>query len=241
MIIILDDSCEVTNSFCVGLHREGLAANGREVTSIEAIVIGQYESKYEVINLIKSKTNMPIIAINRSGDLESMLNLFLAGADDVVFQVVQAREIAARIGAIRRRIISHVGYIAVGLLRVYFDGRDPDINGVAFVLPRRERRILEYLAFNRARRVNRTMIFNAVYGLFEEEVDESVVESHISKLRKKLRILLGFDPIDNQRYLGYQLQYQKIISSPDLKNGPSNRNRISNSDLASDLETGLAA
>ncbi len=73
------------------------------------------------------------------------------------------------------------------------------------MLPRRERRILEYLAANRMRRVNRSLIFNAVYGLFDEEVEESVVESHISKLRKKLKHALGYDPIDTKRYLGYQL------------------------------------
>jgi DNA-binding response OmpR family regulator len=32
-----------------------------------------------------------------------------------------------------------------------------------------------------------------------------VVESHISKLRKKLRRQLGHDPINSVRYLGYRL------------------------------------
>jgi DNA-binding response OmpR family regulator len=53
--------------------------------------------------------------------------------------------------------------------------------------------------------VSRAQIFSAVYGLFDEEIEESVVESHISKLRKKLRRVLGHDPIDCKRYLGYQL------------------------------------
>ena len=92
-----------------------------------------------------------------------------------------------------------------GNLKIYFDGRDPEILGQVLMLPRRERRILEYLAANRMRRVNRSLIFNAVYGLFDEEVEESVVESHISKLRKKLKHALGYDPIDTKRYLGYQL------------------------------------
>lgn len=92
-----------------------------------------------------------------------------------------------------------------GHLTVYFDGRDPEIRRQVLALPRRERRILEYLAANRARRVNRSLIFNAVYGLFDGEIDESVVESHISKLRKKLKHALGYDPIDTKRYLGYQL------------------------------------
>ncbi len=53
--------------------------------------------------------------------------------------------------------------------------------------------------------MTRSQIFSSVYGLFDEDIDESVVESHISKLRKKLRQRLGFDPIESKRYLGYRL------------------------------------
>ena len=34
------------------------------------------------------------------------------------------------------------------------------------------------------------------------------MESHISKLRKKLRKRLGFDPIDSKRFLGYCIDWQ---------------------------------
>ena len=80
------------------------------------------------------------------------------------------------------------------------------MKGVPLPLPRRECRILEYLVRNRGRRVTKTQIFNAVYGLFDENVDENVVESHISKLRKKLKHRLGYDPIDSKRYLGYCIE-----------------------------------
>jgi DNA-binding winged helix-turn-helix (wHTH) protein len=73
-------------------------------------------------------------------------------------------------------------------------------------LPRRERRILEYLVKNKGRRVTKTQIFNAVYGVMNEGVDECVVESHISKLRKKLKRQLGFDAIESTRYIGYMLK-----------------------------------
>jgi DNA-binding response OmpR family regulator len=131
--------------------------------------------------------------------------LFAAGVDDVVRKPVHAREIIARIGAIRRRATAVSKSIEIDGLQVHSDGRDPEVNGKVLMLPRRERRILEYLAVNRSRRVSRSQIFNAVYGLFDEDVEESVVESHISKLRKKLRQMLGYDPIDTKRYLGYQL------------------------------------
>jgi len=91
----------------------------------------------------------------------------------------------------------------IGNLRVYFDGRDPEIRGETLVLPSRERRILEFLVSNAGKRVTKGQIFNAIYGLFDEDVDECVMESHVSKLRKKLRHRLGFDPIEAKRYLGY--------------------------------------
>jgi DNA-binding response OmpR family regulator len=76
----------------------------------------------------------------------------------------------------------------------------------SFPLPRRERRILEYLASNGDRRATRSQIYNAVYGLFEQDVEECVIESHISKLRKKLRKMLGYEIIDSKRFLGYRLE-----------------------------------
>ena len=90
-------------------------------------------------------------------------------------------------------------------MRIFLDGRDPEIDGQPLPLPRRERRILEYLASNCGRRVTKTQVFNSIYGLFDDEVEENVVESHISKLRKKLRDKLGYDPIDSKRFLGYRL------------------------------------
>ena len=43
--------------------------------------------------------------------------------------------------------------------------------------------------------------FRAFWSTF----DESVIESHVSKLRKKLRDRLGFDAIVARRYVGYRL------------------------------------
>ncbi|RUV50004.1 response regulator transcription factor, partial [Mesorhizobium sp. M7A.F.Ca.MR.228.00.0.0] len=100
-----------------------------------------------------------------------------------------------------------VAYTEIGAMRIFMDGRDPEIDGQPLPLPRRERRILEYLASNRGRRVTKTQVFNAIYGIFDEEVEENVVESHISKLRKKLREKLGTDPIDSKRFLGYRLVF----------------------------------
>jgi hypothetical protein len=59
---------------------------------------------------------------------------------------------------------------------------------------------------SRNTRITKTQIFNRVYGIFNDEIHENVIESHISRLRKRLKERLGIDPIDSQRFLGYRLK-----------------------------------
>ena len=220
MIILVDDRSDVTSAYRASFGREGVSAatftptdfdnwfhstSGPDLAAVEAFILGDFEARETLTRVIKTRSEAPAIALNDSSGLESTLKLFAAGADDVVRKPVHAREIIARISAIRRRAAGEAKPTDLGDIRVFNDGRDPEVGGRVLALPRRERRILEYLVANRSRRVSRNQIFNAVYGLFDEEVEESVVESHISKLRKKLRTILGYDPIDTKRYLGYQI------------------------------------
>ncbi|MEI8178424.1 response regulator transcription factor [Aestuariivirga sp.] len=228
MIILVDDRIEVTDAYRTSFGREGISAasftptdfdswfhstSGPDLAAVEAFILGDFVQRENMTRAIKTRSEAPAIALNDSIGLESTLKLFAAGVDDVVRKPVHAREIIARIGAIRRRATPLPKVADLGDLRVFNDGRDPEVGGRTLVLPRRERRILEYLAANRNRRVSRNQIFNAVYGLFDEDVEESVVESHISKLRKKLRNVLGYDPVDTKRYLGYQLLSREQAAS----------------------------
>ena len=175
--------------------------------AVEAILIGDCQAREDLPRLVKSRCRAPVIAMNDTHSLEQTLGLFAAGVDDVVRKPVHVKEIMARVGAFNRRLTVRAPEASAlpseHDMQVFFDGRDPIVSGEVLTLPRRERRILEYLVKNKGKRVQREQIFSAVYGVFNENVDEAVVESHISKLRKKLRGRLGYDPIDSKRYLGY--------------------------------------
>ena len=140
--------------------------------------------------------------------------------DIFVRKPVHVREILARVGAVMRRHECERESAVVGDLRVFFDGRDPQLKGVPLQLSQRERRILEYLVNNRGRRVNKAQILNSIYGFFDGNVKENVVESHINKLRKVLRRQLGYDPINSVRYLGYRLDESIGGSSDPVGRGP---------------------
>jgi two-component system, OmpR family, flagellar system response regulator FtcR len=218
MYIIIDDRDIVAGGYATGLDREGVSSAGIEAAefrdwigktsdadmhAVEAFLIGDCGEREVVSRMIRERSNAPVLCLNERHSLDDTLGLFAAGVDDVVRKPVHVREILARVGAINRRVHGQKGHVSLAALRVYFDGREPEIDGEPFPLPRRERRILEFLLQCRGRRVTKAQIFNAVYGLFDENVDENVIESHISKLRKKLKRKLGFDPIDSKRFLGY--------------------------------------
>ena len=228
MYIIIDDRDIVAGGYATGLDREGVSSAGIEASefrdwigrtsdadmdAVEAFLIGDCGERETLSRMIRKRSNAPVLCLDERHSLDDTLGLFAAGVDDVVRKPVHVREILARIGAINRRVHGEKGHVALGSLRIHFDGREPEIDGEPFPLPRRERRILEFLVQCRGRRVTKTQIFNAVYGLFDENVDENVIESHISKLRKKLKCRLGFDPINSKRFLGYCVEKYALGAS----------------------------
>ncbi|MFZ2102398.1 MAG: response regulator transcription factor [Oricola sp.] len=251
MIVIVDDRDLVRQGFAGMFQRIGYPVFGvsgkelpgwvdsicaNEMESIDAFLVGQTESEICLVNKIRGTTKLPVISVLEQNSLPDILQQFEAGADDVVRKPVHVREILARVAAIRRRRDISRTVFELGRLRVYTDGRDPEIDGAGFALPRRERRILEYLASNGDRRATRTQIYNAVYGLFEQDVEECVIESHISKLRKKLRKVLGYEVIDSKRFLGYRLE-AKFDDSTTVS---GDETKVASGSFGQDLEATLS-
>jgi two-component system, OmpR family, flagellar system response regulator FtcR len=221
MIVVVDERDIVLDGYNSLFKREGFNSAGfstdefqnwveyssdSDLKEVRACLIGNAKIDRFSPGAIRKKTGSPIIALVDQGSLENTLQLFDSGMDDVLRKPVHIREILTRISVIGRRFKTHSeAHEKTARVRVFSDGRDPEIDGCIFPLPRRERRILEYLASVGERRVAKGQIFSAIYGVQDEDVDESVLDSHISKLRKKLRAALGHDPIDSQRFLGYRL------------------------------------
>lgn len=220
MLVIIEPRQEVAAAYAALFGREGVAvllqsqvefeewsatAPASDLDAVEAILLGGAPERYGFCQRVRGRCEAALVAVIDEKSLEETLGLFAAGVDDVVRKPVHVREILARVRAIRRRAKGEREGALIGEMRVFADGRDPEVRGEVLPLPRRERRILEYLVANKGCLVSKSQIFNSVYGLFSDDIDENVIESHISKLRKRLRLRLGYDPIDSQRFLGYRL------------------------------------
>ncbi|MBN9280879.1 MAG: response regulator transcription factor [Hyphomicrobium denitrificans] len=221
MFVVLDDRSTVAGGCVACFEREGIAAvavesrefpewfesvNDSDLSVIEGFLIGSVEHRRQISSRIRSRCRAPLIGLIEARALNETLELFSLGFDDVLAKPFHVREVLARSGAIRRRMKMAEQCVDIAGIRIFFDGRDPLVNGEVLSLPRRERRILECLVLSRNTRVTKTQIFNRVYGIFNDEIHENVIESHISRLRKRLKQRLGHDPIDSQRFLGYRLK-----------------------------------
>jgi len=231
MFVIVDERNLVTSGYAAQLAQEGVScacfcgypfrewittAGEAEIEAVEAFLIGDAPGREELPPIIRLRTKAPMICMNDAPSLQLTLGQFRAGADDVVRKPIHVREILARVHAIRNRAFIQQERDGVDSIQIACDGGDAIVGGKAFPLPRREKRVLECLLANRGRRLTKMQIFSAVYGVFDD-VEENVVECHISKLRKKLRERLGYDPIDSQRFLGYQLVARLSETREDIR------------------------
>ena len=204
MFVIVDDREIVKTGYATSFDREGVAstglrpdefeewvsgANKPDLQAVEAFLIGDCSNRETFPRLIRERCVAPVIALNDSQSLEQTLELFAAGIDDVVRKPVHVPEIIARV---ERHPAAQVKPARIqgasARCASIFDGRDPEVDGKPLPLPRRERRILEYLVQNQSTaRDQDADLQRRSTACSTTSVDEDVVESHISKLRKKLR------------------------------------------------------
>ncbi|TBF35273.1 response regulator transcription factor [Rhizobium leguminosarum] len=228
MIVIIEDSENTKKGYSSRFNREDVdsavfnpgefaewvnVADDSEIATIEAFLIGHSASSLELPKAIKDRSQAPIIAVSDFDSPEETLSFIESGVDDVVRKPVSPREILARAAAIRQRLRAIHNHTDIGPLRVFSDGSDVQLYGQDFKLPRRELRVLEYTIANRGRYSSKTQIFNAIYGIYDEEIEPEIVVGLIDSLRKKLHQALGHDPIRSDKIRGYAFEWDPPVAT----------------------------
>ena len=147
-----------------------------------------------------------VLILSARSDIADKVGGLDAGANDYLTKPFHLEELAARIRSLtRRRFVQDNSVLTCGALSFDTKSRKASANDLALSLTRKETGILEYLMLNQGRPVSQEELLEHVWDCSVNSFSNSA-RVHMSALRKKLREVLGHDPITNRIGQGYVME-----------------------------------
>ena len=132
-----------------------------------------------------------------------------AGANDYMEKPFHLQELEARIRSLtRRKFVQKDVCLQCGEIKFNTKKREASAKEQFVPLTRKENGILEYLLLNQGRPVSQEELIEHVWDASVDSFSGSI-RVHVSSLRKKLKAILGYDPIINKIGEGYTIVEKK--------------------------------
>ena len=217
-ILVVEDELEIRQLLASYLRNEGFSVSEAEdgVAAIELfgkekfdlvildILIPKIDG-YGVCELVKSKSDVPVIFLSALGDENSMIKGYDSLADDYVTKPFSMPVFLRKVKAVLRREhsssneeyqkICHKNVVMIpDLMKVTVDGKDVELTSKEFDL-------LLTLVKNPGRVYTREMLLEMLWD-YNSLVDERIIDSHVKNLRRKV----GEGFIETVRGRGYRVE-----------------------------------
>ena len=220
-ILIVEDDRETRDWIDAGLLEEGYltqaVGDGREGVALavqggfDSIVVDRKLPGLDGIGFIRSVRSADvqsgIIMLTALCDTRQRIEGLDAGADDYLGKPFAMAELVARLRALSRRpaLSRESTWLECGPLTVDLARHVATCMGEPLELTPTEFRLFEILMRHAGKVVTRSMLLEQVWH-FHFSPRTSVVETHMSRLRGKVRVNGGESLIETVRGYGYRLQ-----------------------------------
>lgn len=171
--------------------QQALAIFGQE--NIDLIVLDIMMPKldgWSVCRKIRKDSDVPIIILTARSDEDDELMGLELGADEYVTKPISPKVLVARAVNLLKRANGTLGKasakVRIGRLEILKDARIVKLDSERLAFSQKEYDLLLYLIENKGTVLSREMILNRIWG-FDYFGDERVVDTHIKKIRRKLK------------------------------------------------------
>ena len=218
LVLIAEDDYEIAAILEAYLIREGFrtvtARDGRSALDLHLalkpdlvlldVTMPRLDG-WEVLAELRRRGNTPAIVISAlNQDIDRLQGLRI-GADDYVVKPFNPIEVVARAKAVLRRsgLASAAGVLRIGDLSIDLDAYQASLGGAPLALTLTEFRILAHLARNPSKVFSRSELVDAC--LPGSDALDRTVDSHVSKLRRKLEQAGAAGLLPGVRGVGYRM------------------------------------
>lgn len=164
----------------------------------------------EILRLLREEDEeTPVLILSARVQLEDKVQGLDEGANDYLCKPFAFEELEARVRSLtRRRVVQKKVVLEFHEISLDTKARTAMAKGVDLGLTRKELGVLEYLLLHQGRPISQEELMEHVWDGSVDTLSNSI-RVHISALRKKLRAVLGYDPIVNRIGQGYLLEEAK--------------------------------
>ncbi len=203
-IAVVDDDQDVASLLCLWLEEEGYTCvhfhDGQDFTrevgneQFGAVLLDWMMPEVDgeqVLTWLRSKQDWetPVIFVTSRTTEDDMVRILNEGADDYITKPVSRRELLARITAVTRRSNKRLPQeiMQVGPYQIDPQSRSLRFEGESIKLTDKEFELATYIFNHIGRLLSRNQILANVWG-YEADVNTRTVDTHMSRIRKKLHL-----------------------------------------------------
>jgi two-component system, OmpR family, KDP operon response regulator KdpE len=224
-ILVIDDEPQIRRFLKAGLELYGYSVGEAENGSAGLNVVAHSRpdliildlglpdmSGLEVLNTVRSWSNVPVIVLSVQVDEEQKVRLLRSGADDYITKPFGIAELAARCEVALRRYhkaIDKDPVVRTGPLTVDLVSRAVTLDGRHITLTRQEYRLLHLLASHLGLVMTHNQLIKEIWGTPSPD-NVQYLRTLVRKLRQKLEVDPGQPKLlISESGVGYRLEHRR--------------------------------
>ena len=221
-ILVVDDDLYIQQLVAIHLGNEGYtvfrATNAEQalllleeqlvdLAIVDVMMPGM--DGFDLTRILTQDLNIPVILLTAKGQLEDKEQGFLSGSEDYVVKPFEPKELLFRVAVVLRRSERSVQEnLQSGNVTINRRNFEVAIGDETVILPLKEFEILSLLVSRANLATPRGLLFEYVWGE-GHDVSEMTLNTHINRIRDRLKRYGATVEIHTMRGIGYKLEALK--------------------------------